>query len=95
MQKLLIRKGILVAAAVIGLLAVLWLTGAIPSGLCVLTASGYMSKKYPAAGFEYSFIEYSKAHGRYFVHFRGAGGKDIALMTTPCTVLYDPLDPPG
>jgi hypothetical protein len=89
------RKRIFVAAASIVLLAVLWLTGIIPSGLCVLTASAYMSKKYPDGGFEYSFIEYSKAHGRYFVHFRDTGGKDTALMTTPCAVLYDPLDPPG
>lgn len=91
----LLRKRFLVPISVIILLAALWLTGIIPSGLCVLTASGYINKKYPAEGFEYSYIEYSKAHGRYFVHFRDTDGKDIALMTMPCTVLYDPLDPPG
>lgn len=89
------RKRFIITISVIILLAGLWLTGIMPSRLCILTATNYINGKYPDRSFDYNFIEYSKAHGEYFVHFVDKDGKKIALMVSPFGVLYDPLNPPG
>lgn len=53
------------------LIVVLWSTKILASGLCVLVASRHVRDNYPMRRFEYSFVEYSSAHGEYFVHFVG------------------------
>lgn len=90
-----LRKRIIIPISIVILLVILWLTGVIPTGLCILSATNYINKQYPNRSFDYSFIEYSKAHGEYFVHFVDKDGKKIALMVSPFGVLYDPLNPPG
>lgn len=87
MKKIFHYKKIVIPLALIVLVAALWLTGLIPSGICILAANNYMQDKYPARGFRFRFIEYSSAHGKYFVHFTDKDGK--------FGVDYDPLDPPG
>lgn len=88
------RKRFIIVILII-LVILLWVTRIIPSGLCILTAKRYIKDKYPEMNFEYSFVEYSSAHGEYFVHFENINGNKIALMTSLFRVLYDPLNPPG
>lgn len=93
-MKILSRKKSIAVMLVI--LAVIFWTGRIiPSGLCIITAARYVNDKYPDRDFKYSFVEYSSAHGEYFVHFVDENGERIAIMTSPFSVRYDPLDVPN
>lgn len=93
MKMLILKKFILVT--IIILFVLLWITRIIPSGLCILTATMYISDKYPDRDFKYSFTEYSSAHGEYFVHFLDRDGEKIAIMTSPFRVSFDPLNLPN
>ncbi len=95
MPRILKSKKFIIILLVIILITVLWSVRIIPSGICILTAKNYVNAKYPDRCFEYSFIEYSLAHGKFFVHFSDREGKDLNLMTSIFGVDYDPLDPPG
>lgn len=89
------KKSLIIPLVTIIIIAALWITRLIPSGLCILAAKSYINDKYPERKFEYSFIEYSSAHGKYFVHFIDKDGNKINVMTTIFGVDYDPLAPPG
>ncbi len=89
------KKRLIIPVVIIITVITLWVTGVVPSGICILTASRYVNEKYSERNFQYDFIEYSSAHSKYFVHFKDNEGKDIGVMTSIFGVDYDPLDPPG
>ena len=93
-MKTLIAKKFIVVVLII-LIFLLWIARIIPSGLCILTATRYVNDKYTDRDFKYNFIEYSSAHGEYFVHFVDRDGKRIAIMTSPFRVSFDPLNLPN
>ena len=89
------RKRVLLPLIIIATIAALWFARVIPSAICVAVAARYIHTAYPDQDFQYSCIEYSKAHQEYFVHFTDSGGNEINLMTSVFGVAYDPLNPPG
>jgi len=93
-MKAMTRKKYIISLLIIDLITVLWLTKIFPSGLSILTATRYIKNKYTDKNFKYSFIEYSSAHGDYFVHFVDKNDNKIAIMTSPFRVMYDPLNQP-
>ncbi|HEX2946128.1 MAG TPA: hypothetical protein VHT96_09270 [Clostridia bacterium] len=89
------RKRFIIPILVLILAVIFWGTGVIPSGICILVSSSYVNEKYPDRHFNYSSIEYSPIHKKYFVHFKDKDGRDLNLMTSMLGVDYDPLNPPG
>ncbi|MCC5911288.1 MAG: hypothetical protein JJT76_12695 [Clostridiaceae bacterium] len=89
------HKKITILITVVVLISILWGTGILPSRLCIYTATRYVESRYPEKEFQYSFIEYSSAHGDYFVHFIDKGGEQVAFMVSPSGVVFDPLNLPN
>lgn|GEM_PF-4311880 len=80
---------IVILALCMGLLA----AKIISPRLCIITATKYMNERYPEKCFKYDFVEYSSAHGEYFVYFTDKDGVRVAIMTSVFQVDYDPLSP--
>jgi len=77
------------------IIAILWGTRILPSRISIFTARRYVDSKYPERDFKYTFIEYSKAHGEYFVHFTDKDGERVAFMVSPFSIGFDPLNLPN
>ncbi len=73
----------LLAAALAGLTAALWLSGIIPKQIAKIYGAYYIQKHFPEMQLECTGAEYSGAHGEYLLAFKSRNGKTYGFVTGP------------